>query len=109
MAKMTECRCQYEPCGLTFLTRTAYVARGQGKYCSRACQARASNGSLARAVRRNALKPHIFYADGWWRVSLCRSRTNEALSLYHKAHAHAAKLNEERYNGQRKATPADDS
>lgn len=98
MAKMTECRCQYEPCGIRFQTRTAYVARGQGKYCSRACQCRATNGYLASA-KRNPHKPHLFYADGWWRVSLCRSRSNKALSLYHDAHKHAAKLNEERHNG----------
>lgn len=99
MAKMTEQKCRYDKCGIVFAVRQAYVDRGQGHYCSKACQARALNANLGHYIRRKEHQPHIFFASGWWRVSLCKSRSNAILRLYHKAHLFAARLNEERHNG----------
>lgn len=37
--------------------------------------------------------PHIYFKNGWWRVTRCNSRRISVIQLFNKAHNHVARLN----------------
>lgn len=44
------------------------------------------------------MKPHIFYKNGWWRVTRCESRAIAEIRLWNMAHQFVTRLHCKRPN-----------